>query len=87
MPSHLRVVSDGLLGHAARVYYVDKDGNETEISDVVTGLEVNVKLAVGDINTATIQAIAVGVDVRAIAEEVERALRQRAARTGALGIT
>lgn len=72
--SHLRVVADDLLGHNARVYYVARDGTEMEISDIVTGLELNVKLGAGEMNTATLETIAVKVDVRAVAEEIDRAL-------------
>lgn len=83
--SHLRVISNGILGHKTRVLYVDSDGNETDISDVVAGIELVAHLRVGDLNKATLHTIKVDADIRVIAEQVEREMLKRARRgTGIL---
>lgn len=45
---HLRIFNNILLGHQTRVYYVDDDGKETEISAALT--EVYLKISVKDLN-------------------------------------
>lgn len=57
MNSHIRIVNDTMMGRNAHIYYVDKDGNETEISDVVT--ELKIEMNVEDLTTASIKVIKV----------------------------
>lgn len=49
MTPHLRIENDGFLGHHTRVFHVDRDGSETEISDVVS----EIRIKVGELNTVT----------------------------------
>jgi hypothetical protein len=72
----IRIDSPDGLAHNARVFYVDDDGEETDISNAVTGIRVNMN--VGDVTTATLDMICVAGNVRAeLAEVTVRELRMR----------
>lgn len=55
--SHIRIENDGMFGHTGRVVFVATDGTETEISDCICGLTLQMR--VGDANTATLDVIKV----------------------------
>jgi len=60
MTSHarIRVGSTGaLVGPDTHIIYIDRDGTETDISEIVQGVDIH--LHVGDISRATIHAIVV----------------------------
>ena len=54
MKSHFRVKAGG-FGHDTTVFYVDKDGHETDISEAITGATIS--LDPGKMNKISISGI------------------------------
>ena len=63
----IRIEGDGLEGHRAHVFYVDGE-TKTEISSCVKG--VDIRMRVGEINTATLYVLLAGGHINAEVEEV-----------------
>ena len=63
----IRVETDGYVGHCTHVFYLTDDGEEVDISPIITG--VDLKIRVGDVNTAVVTALFAGGAINAELEE------------------
>jgi len=63
MKPQIRIDNDGVMGHQTRIFFIDKEGNETEISAACRS--VSLDLNVGEVNRARVEMIKVGGNVRA----------------------
>lgn len=55
---HLRIFNNTLLGYKTRVYYVDDDGKETEISGALTDVQINISVKDVNMVNLTMSALA-----------------------------
>lgn len=60
MNSHIRIESPTITGHNGQVFYVDGEGNETDISGVVNAVDFH--MDVQGVNTAELHVVKVRLD-------------------------
>jgi hypothetical protein len=60
----LRIVNDGLCGHRTKVFYVDKDGMQTEITHCKI-IETKITLPANGDNEAVLKMYEPGIDIMA----------------------
>lgn len=68
MANRIRIELDGPTAMTGRVFYIQADGSEVEISNAITGLEV--KADIDGATKATLHCILVGGRISADLEEI-----------------
>ncbi len=63
MNSKIRVVTNGLMGHNVRVYFIQEDGSQVDISAHVRGVDLSIH--VGETNRARLDVLVDEVEVEA----------------------